>query len=140
MNHLALDDRANLEPPSKEPPASTVSTSIVTNNPNSMSSSNNINYADLHYVKKRKLRSQVDDQAPSTSTGNAGAGGASASGNSNLNDKNGLFTFSISLRFFISEFDYKKKKSGRELLEGKKLLKRNLTFVLLLFIFTSFLF
>ena len=31
-----------------------------------------------------------------------------------------------------------KKKSGRELLEGKKLLKRNLTFVLLLFIFTSF--
>ena len=74
-----------------------------------MSSSNNINYADLHYVKKRKLRSQVDDQAPSTSTGNAGAGGASASGNSNLNDKNGLFTFSISLRFFISEFDYKKK-------------------------------
>ena len=101
MNHLALDDRANLEPPSKEPPASTVSTSIVTNNPNSMSSSNNINYADLHYVKKRKLRSQVDDQAPSTSTGNAGAGGASASGNSNLNDKNGLFKFSISLIGFF---------------------------------------
>ena len=49
-----------------------------------MSSSNNINYADLHYVKKRKLRSQVDDQAPSTSTNAA----ASAS-NSNLNDKNG---------------------------------------------------
>ena len=111
LNHLALDDRANLEPPSKEPQASnSVSTSILnSNNPNSMSSSNNINYADLHYVKKRKLRSQVDDQAPSTSTGNAGAGGASASGNSNLNDKNGLFTFSISLRFFISEFDYKKK-------------------------------
>ena len=83
LNHLALDDRANLEPPSKEPPA-TVSTSIITNNPNSMSSSNNINYADLHYVKKRKLRSQVDDQAPSTSTNAA----ASAS-NSNLNDKNG---------------------------------------------------
>jgi len=83
LNHLALDDRANLEPPSKEPPA-TVSTSMLTNNPNSMSSSNNINYADLHYVKKRKLRSQVDDQAPSTSTNAA----ASAS-NSNLNDKNG---------------------------------------------------
>ena len=99
LNHLALDDRANLEPPSKEPQASnSVSTSILnSNNPNSMSSSNNINYADLHYVKKRKLRSQVDDQAPSTST-NAGAG-ASAS-NSNLNDKNGLFTFQFH-EFFL---------------------------------------
>ena len=47
-------ENANLEPPSKEPVATA-------------STSNNINYTDYH-VKKRKLRSQVDDIDPTAST------------------------------------------------------------------------
>ena len=58
-------ENANLEPPSKEPVA-TASTSSLGNQSN-ISTSNNINYTDYH-VKKRKLRSQVDDIDPTAST------------------------------------------------------------------------
>ena len=58
-------ENANLEPPSKEPIA-TASTSSLGNQSN-ISTSNNINYTDYH-VKKRKLRSQVDDIDPTAST------------------------------------------------------------------------
>ena len=66
-------ENANLEPPSKETPA-TASGSNVASQQNSQSSSNsNLNYADYH-VKKRKLRSQVED-----TNANGGSNGAPSS-------------------------------------------------------------
>lgn len=64
-------ENANLEPPTKEVPATSANANIA-NSQNSQSSSGNMNYADYH-VKKRKLRSQVEESntngnmTPSTS-------------------------------------------------------------------------
>lgn len=65
-------ENANLEPATKEPPA-TATTSNVSSQ-NSQSSSDRMNYADYH-VKKRKLRSQVDQDG----LNNMGAASTSAS-------------------------------------------------------------
>ena len=66
---LSQCENANLEPPTKEVPPTT-STSTSVNQQKVQSASSNLNYADYH-VKKRKLRSQVEDASASTSNGSA---------------------------------------------------------------------
>jgi len=81
-------ENANLEAPTNKDVVAASSSSNIPSQSNSQSSSSHMNYADYN-VKKRKLRSQVEDNlagngnvAPSTSTSASGAGdGSRNSGN-----------------------------------------------------------
>ena len=82
-------ENANLEAPTNKEVVATNSNSNIASQSNSQSSSSHMNYADYN-VKKRKLRSQVEDSmtgngnlAPSASTstsGTASRGGGSGGG------------------------------------------------------------
>ena len=80
---LSQCENANLEPPTKEVTVPTSSsTSVASSNVNQQSchqaSSSNLNYADYH-VKKRKLRSQVDEASANNGGGNLSSTAANSS-------------------------------------------------------------
>ena len=86
---LSQCENANLEPPTKEvsaPAATSVASSL--NQQSCQQASSNLNYADYH-VKKRKLRSQVDEASASNNGGNLSTTATSAANGDPRNNGSG---------------------------------------------------
>lgn len=84
-------ENANLEPPTKEVSVPTSSTSVASSNVNQQScqqASSNLNYADYH-VKKRKLRSQVDEASANNGSNLSTTAANSSSANGDPRNSNG---------------------------------------------------
>lgn len=88
---LSQCENANLEPPTKEVSVPTSSTSVASSNVNQQScqqASSNLNYADYH-VKKRKLRSQVDEASANNGSNLSTTAANSSSANGDPRTSNG---------------------------------------------------